>query len=377
MRITANQVTLMRLFLLPLPVAMIYHGELYSGYRVTWLLAGLICFILLGLTDAVDGMLARRYGSTPLGGLLDPLVDKIFIVATFGPLADLRIVSPSLVVVLFVRELAVTVLRSIALEENFHFKTSRIAKLKTTVQMAGSGFILLIYLFPGRDLILWILFACAAGSLVPVLVAFLRRRLPGWKAVSGAILICSIPVGRLILEPAEGIWAIMIAIVGFTLVSGFEYFWTMRRVLWGRFRRSPSELVRLAGLSLAVPLFYLPAMQRPGAPIYAILLILAVELTAGGLDNYLAQAGRCRGSAADITRSAIQAICGVAVLLLLLSPAPNLAAVHLAANLALLATLVDVSVRFGRNYEVFRVEDLSGSGAAEPQPEKLRQSDPV
>jgi CDP-diacylglycerol--glycerol-3-phosphate 3-phosphatidyltransferase len=362
MKITANQVTLLRLFLLPLPVAMIYHGELHSDHRVGWLLAGLIVFVLLGLTDAVDGMLARRYGSTPLGGLLDPIVDKIFIVATLGPLADLRIVAPSLVVVLFVRELAVTVLRSIALEESFHFRTSRIAKLKTTVQMAGSGFILLIYLFPERQVIFWILGAAAAGSLVPVWMSLLWRRTPGWKAVSGAILICAVFAGRLVLSPSKAMLGIMVTIVGFTLVSGFEYFWTMRGVLWERFRRSFTEVVRLIGLSLAVPLCYLPAMQKPGAPIYAILLILAVELTAGGLDNYLVQAGRTRGPAPDLLRSAIQAVAGLAVILLL-SDGAHPFPVHLLANAALLATLIDVSVRFYRNYTVFRIEDLSGNAS--------------
>ena len=86
----------------------------------------LLPFILLGLTDAVDGMLARRYGGTPLGALLDPVVDKIFLVATFGPLADLKIVAPVLVGLLFIRELAVTALRSTALEKKVKFVDCRI-----------------------------------------------------------------------------------------------------------------------------------------------------------------------------------------------------------------------------------------------------------
>ena len=57
MRVTANQVTLTRLVLLPVPVVMIYRQT--TG----WMLAGLVIFVVLGLTDAVDGMLARRFGT--------------------------------------------------------------------------------------------------------------------------------------------------------------------------------------------------------------------------------------------------------------------------------------------------------------------------
>lgn len=355
MRITANQVTLLRLLLLPIPVVMLY------GDSPGWLLAALVVFILLGLTDALDGWLARRYGGTPLGALLDPVVDKIFIVATIVPLADLKIVSPTLVIVLFVRELAITVLRSIAFEESFRFKTSRIAKLKTTVQMSGAGFIMILHLYPDSPLIFFVLLPIAAASLVPAVVSLCRRRTPGWKAVSGAILICGIPLLRAVMSNELAIVSIMIIIIAFTLVSGVEYFWTMRAVLWKRFRRSPVEIPRLCGLSLAVPLCYLPTMLQPGAPIYAILLILATELAAGGLDNSLARVGRHRPPAADLVRSVIQVATGLGVLWML-SGTPDRLMVHLFANLALLYTLADVLIRFGRNYEVFRVEVLSVTG---------------
>src|SRR5512138_3647794 len=55
-RITANQVTLIRLVLLPLPVAMIYRNT------HAWMLGALAVYIVLGLTDALDGYLARKYG---------------------------------------------------------------------------------------------------------------------------------------------------------------------------------------------------------------------------------------------------------------------------------------------------------------------------
>lgn len=346
MRITANQVTLVRLFLLPVPMAMVYTE------RFGWMLAALLVFALLGLTDAVDGMLARRHGGTPLGALLDPIVDKIFLVATFGPLTDLRIVAPWLGLVLFVRELAVTALRSVALEERVTFRTSRIAKLKTTVQMAGAGFIFLVHIFPANRAILPIVGFAAACSLAVPAIQWARGRTPGWRAYSGAILITGVAICRALTDRDTSVMAYTVAIAAFTVVSGAEYFWSLRGVLARRFARRPLELLRLAGLSLAVPLAFLPAMQIDGAPIYAILLILAVELALGGVDNSLVQAGRVRGPGADLARSTVQALAGL-VMVWSLAGGPGLAVAHLAANAALAVSLADLAVRVRRHREAF------------------------
>jgi CDP-diacylglycerol--glycerol-3-phosphate 3-phosphatidyltransferase len=351
--------TLARLLLLPIPVAMVYQDSM------GWRLAALAIFVVLGLTDAVDGMLARRYGATPLGELLDPIVDKIFLAATYVPLADLRVVWPSLVVVLFIRELAVTALRSIALEENVKFRTSRIAKLKTTVQMAGSAFIFLVWLFPDDRVITWILGVSAAASLVPLIVQLAARRRPDWRAVWGALLICLVFLIRAILPQQESLIAYMVGIAAITVISGLEYFWGMRHVLARRFRQAPVEAVRMIGLSLAVPVFYLPVMQRPGAPIYAILAVLALELVAGGLDNSLAQAGRVRSPVWDLLRSAIQAAAGLGMAWSLSRPDPSPMLAHVLANLAVVVTALDVFRRFRKNYDVFLDTAKPGTARAD------------
>ena len=309
MKVTANQVTLLRLLLLPLPVYMIYKAVLYGG-GLNWAAAGLGIFILLGLTDAVDGMLARRHGGTPLGALLDPIVDKIFLVATFGPLADLKIVAPILVGLLFVRELAVTALRSTALEKKVTFRTSRIAKLKTTVQGAGSGFIFLFYFLQDMTLLNRVMWATAVGAALPVVILVLMGKRPGWRSVSGFILLEAAVGLHYFAAPAMAIKLIMVVIIGFTLYSGAEYFWGLRRVLGESFRKSPLEAARLAALALALPACVLPVMMLNGAPIYAILMILAAELVLGGVDNSLAQAGLRPKPGADLWRCGIQAAGG-------------------------------------------------------------------
>jgi CDP-diacylglycerol--glycerol-3-phosphate 3-phosphatidyltransferase len=353
--ITANQVTLLRLVLLPLPVALVYRGTR------PFMLAALAIYIVLGLTDVLDGYLARKYGSTPLGALLDPVVDKIFLVAGFVPLADFQIMPTTLVFVLFIRELAVTALRSVALEEGFSFKTSSIAKLKTTVQMAGAGFILLVWLFPADRDILTILSIAAVGFCVPLAWGLSHRRRPGWMAWSSAGLGIGILVLRLWLPQLPAIVGLMTFIVAITLYSGAEYAWGMRRVLRARFGRSPREALRLAGLSLAVPVFYLPALDRPDDPTFAILGLLAAEFAGGGLDNSLVQSGHARGAGPDLVRSGIQAACGAVLLwALLYGSSPGIA---LASTLVALAvTLGDLGSRVWRHRDALR----SGAVAAIP-----------
>jgi cardiolipin synthase (CMP-forming) len=82
---------------------LIYQGDL-------WL--ALILGTLIGCTDFVDGYLARKHGPTVLGGLLDPIADKVFIAFVYLPLADLGTVPAWAVALMFVREFLVTALRS-------------------------------------------------------------------------------------------------------------------------------------------------------------------------------------------------------------------------------------------------------------------------
>lgn len=346
MRITANQVTLLRLVLLPLPVAMVYrntHG---------WMLAALALYIVLGLTDALDGYLARKYGSTPLGALLDPVVDKIFLVAGFVPMADFQIMPTTLVFILFIRELAVTALRSIALEEGFTFRTSTVAKLKTTVQMVGAGFILLVWLYPEDAAIRAILGVALGAAFVPMGVALAKGRRPGWMAWSSIALVGTTFLVRLFLPPKPAIFTIMSVILAITIYSGAEYVWGMRHVLRARFRRAPIEAVRLASLSLAVPVFYLPALDRPDDPTVAILALLAAEVAEGGLDNSLVQMGKARSPVPDLIRSGVQAACGAVLLWALLShKSPGVATA--VALFGLGVTVGDLMARFWRHRSDF------------------------
>lgn len=71
----ANQLTLGRLLLVPALVILVLYG--HNGLA-------LITFVVAGITDALDGVIARRSGQpSRLGALLDPMADKLLLVSTF------------------------------------------------------------------------------------------------------------------------------------------------------------------------------------------------------------------------------------------------------------------------------------------------------
>ncbi len=72
---TANQITLFRMLLIPAFVILVVYGHL--GWALT-------VFVTAGVTDALDGLIARRSGQkTSLGAWLDPMADKLLLVTTF------------------------------------------------------------------------------------------------------------------------------------------------------------------------------------------------------------------------------------------------------------------------------------------------------
>jgi cardiolipin synthase len=71
----ANQLTLLRMFMIPGLVLLVLYG--LNGWA-------LIVFIVAGITDALDGLLARRWSErTALGALLDPMADKLLLTSIF------------------------------------------------------------------------------------------------------------------------------------------------------------------------------------------------------------------------------------------------------------------------------------------------------
>jgi CDP-diacylglycerol--glycerol-3-phosphate 3-phosphatidyltransferase len=127
-----NALTVVRIMLVPaLVVALL--GNTPDGD----VLAAVV-FALASLTDFVDGYLARARDSvTTFGKLMDPLADKLLIVAALISLVSLHRLAAWVAMVIITRELAVTVLRLGATQAGLVMPASLFGKLKTCLQIAA------------------------------------------------------------------------------------------------------------------------------------------------------------------------------------------------------------------------------------------------
>jgi len=140
-----NLLTAFRIFLIPLLVIVLLN----TG-RAAAVVAAVI-FFLACWSDFLDGYLARRHGiTTPLGKLLDPLADKLIVMAALVMLAAMTReprVPAWMVVVIVGRELAVTGLRAIAVGEGIVLAAEELGKYKMIFQMFAIQGLLLHYQF--------------------------------------------------------------------------------------------------------------------------------------------------------------------------------------------------------------------------------------
>ncbi|MGA2321510.1 MAG: CDP-diacylglycerol--glycerol-3-phosphate 3-phosphatidyltransferase [Solirubrobacteraceae bacterium] len=127
-----NVLTVMRIMLVPVLVV-----ALLGNTPVGDVLAAVV-FALASLTDFVDGYLARARDSiTTFGKLMDPLADKLLIVAALISLVSLHRLAAWVAMVIITRELAVTVLRLGATQAGVVMGASMLGKIKTCLQIAA------------------------------------------------------------------------------------------------------------------------------------------------------------------------------------------------------------------------------------------------
>jgi len=152
-----------------------------------------VLFVVFSFTDTLDGQIARRRGTvSDLGKFLDPLADKLFVLSVLIVLVQEGLVAAWVVVVIFSRELLITILRSVAATQGRIIAAAPMAKTKTATQMAA------------------------------VVLLILQRPYP-WL----------VPLAVL---------AVGITII-FTVGSGIDYLWRFRDVVWpggGALRATPS-----------------------------------------------------------------------------------------------------------------------------------------
>jgi CDP-diacylglycerol---glycerol-3-phosphate 3-phosphatidyltransferase len=126
----ANRITLSRLAL-----TVIFVVALNSSWQYART-AALVIFLIAGLTDFIDGEIARRYGViTNFGKLMDPLVDKIMLAAAFISLVPLKAVPAWAATTVVARDFLVTGLRLMASAKGRILPAESLGKQKTSWQV--------------------------------------------------------------------------------------------------------------------------------------------------------------------------------------------------------------------------------------------------
>ncbi|MCD6198704.1 MAG: CDP-alcohol phosphatidyltransferase family protein [Deltaproteobacteria bacterium] len=281
MKIRANHLTVLRIILLPLPYFLIY-GDIRA--KVTALAA----FTLLGFTDYLDGLLARRDGSTPLGKLLDPIADKIFIAVTLIPLVDLGILPLWIVWPIFLREFMVTEFRRFCTASRKQLRVTELAKIKTTLQMIGTGLIFMTDMFPDKTVLITFLSGALLTTLLLAAILYWRNGHLSTRVQTALGLFAFGLVVGLALRPPQIIITYGLVMLGITLVSGSQYFIIG---LPECLRQGLPALGRLIA-SLMLPLLSLALMPlAPKELSGLVVLIVAFEFGSQGLDMWAMQAG--------------------------------------------------------------------------------------
>ncbi len=131
-----NIITLGRLCAVPMAVWMVLHGLFLSAF---WL------FAAAGVSDALDGYLARRMGTSRLGALLDPAADKALLVSMYVTLSVVQAVPDWLAILVVFRDIVIVggLLVLWITDHDVPIRPLRISKVNTVLQIVLIGTALL------------------------------------------------------------------------------------------------------------------------------------------------------------------------------------------------------------------------------------------
>ena len=148
---TATKITMVRVFLLPVFMVLMY---LSGGEAGMWMWLSLAVFIIASLTDFVDGYIARRYNqTTDLGKFLDPLADKLITIAAMVMFCEWGVFPAWALMLVLTREFSVTGLRLIAVQKGTVIAAGWSGKVKTASTMVG---LCAMMALPGIDILNWV-----------------------------------------------------------------------------------------------------------------------------------------------------------------------------------------------------------------------------
>lgn len=189
----ANIVTCVRIVFIPIFMVLAEFSCVVSGavYLPVPTIAACVLYILLSLTDKLDGYLARsRHEITDFGKFLDPIADKLLVFSALLILLEQGLVSVWVVFIILFREFLVSALRMVAGAQGVVIAADKLGKWKTAVTMV---------------------------SLCGYFVSFSAASI-GFVYEAAWLLIVS--------------GALMIAAVILTVISGVQYFWNGHSVIF-------------------------------------------------------------------------------------------------------------------------------------------------
>jgi CDP-diacylglycerol--glycerol-3-phosphate 3-phosphatidyltransferase len=129
---TPNILTMMRIAAIPLLAALLMSTSREAGFWAA------VVFALASITDWLDGYLARRMGIvTVFGKFLDPIADKLIVMAALIMILPFGRVPPWMVLVILGREIIITGLRGIASNEGIVIPAGDLGKFKTIFQIVA------------------------------------------------------------------------------------------------------------------------------------------------------------------------------------------------------------------------------------------------
>ena len=136
-----NLITIARLIMVPIVIAMILQGRWVTAFAV---------FVLAAVSDAVDGFIARNFDMrSELGAHLDPIADKALLVSIYVTLAMVGSVPPWLAIAIVARDAMIiaAIMLSWVMNRPVAIKPRLIGKLCTAAQIAFAAFALAINAF--------------------------------------------------------------------------------------------------------------------------------------------------------------------------------------------------------------------------------------
>ena len=171
---TANKLTMLRVALIPVFLAVLYTGFPYNHYVAIGI------FIIAGITDIVDGHIARSRGQvTDFGKLMDPLADKMLVLSAILWFVEQGTFPAWAAFVVLIREFMITAVRMIGRGKGRTISAGTLGKVKTVVAMV----VLPVMFLPLET---WMNYACIAAIILTTIISGVEyivknRDIMDWK----------------------------------------------------------------------------------------------------------------------------------------------------------------------------------------------------